>query len=321
MSEISKLNIKTIKLPSDIDKLITLSFGYSIGISDSEEYIYLFKIQNDDFIQIQKSIYYGWSPIAYIELRNKTLLTAGRNSIYFYKIKNDKLLITDIITNDNNGDSFAELLEVIELENGKIILQNILGDIYVVQKLKNYKECNPEIEYGYIINNNPEYECIHKIPYEKRWIMTPIIYAKENTVFFNNFKIDFSNEKYEKIKINEIKVTKNKFNFNYRFEFKDFILLQLEDLKYAIIDKKYYEIIVKISLKEIKQIIEIDENQYLCTFRGDENKKKIFLIDLTKFLPKIIDSKEYNYNFNREYGDELFIAKYNNQIFVLDNTI
>lgn len=96
-------------------------------------------------------------------------------------------------------------------------MQNILGDIYVVQKLKNYKECNSTIEEECIINDNPEYEFINKIPSENRWIMSPIAYAKENTVIFNNFKIDFSNEKYEKIKINENKVTKNKFNFNYRF--------------------------------------------------------------------------------------------------------
>ena len=54
----------------------------------------------------------------------------------------------------------------------------------------------------------------------------------------------------------------------------DFIILQLENSHYAIIDKKYYEIIVKISLQEIKEIIQINKNQYLCTFKEDKNKKK-----------------------------------------------
>ena len=187
MSEISKLNIKSIKLPLDIGYLITLSYGYSIGISfyekGREEYIYLFKFQNDNFTQIQKSRYYGWTPLTYIELRNKTLLTAGRNSVYFYEIINDKLFRTTILTRDNNDDFLAEVLQVIEVENGKIILENILGDIYIVQKVKNYKECDSIIEEDYI-KYNPEYEFIHKIPSEKRWKMTPIAYAKENTVFF-----------------------------------------------------------------------------------------------------------------------------------------
>ena len=41
--------------------------------------------------------------------------------------------------------------------------------------------------------------------------MTPIAYAQKNTVFFNDFKIDFSNEKYEKINITENQVNKNTF--------------------------------------------------------------------------------------------------------------
>ena len=46
MSEISKLNIKSIKLPPDIGYLMTLSYGYSIGISFYEtgkyRYIYIY---------------------------------------------------------------------------------------------------------------------------------------------------------------------------------------------------------------------------------------------------------------------------------------
>ena len=45
MSEISKLNIRSIKLPSDIGYLMALSYGYSIGISfyeDGKDKIYLF---------------------------------------------------------------------------------------------------------------------------------------------------------------------------------------------------------------------------------------------------------------------------------------
>ena len=327
MSEISKLNIKSFKLPSDIGYLMTLSYGYSIGISFYEHekyrYIYLFKIEKDNFIQTQKLEYYGYSPLSYIELKNKTLLTVGRNSLYFYKIINDKIWRTTCLNCDKNNDSLAEVLQVIEIENGKIILENILGDIYVVEKIKNYKEINlsdlPIID-EYISNDNPEYEFTYKIPCEQRFKMTPIAYAQKNTVFFNNFKIDFSNEKYEKIKIQENQVNKNKFIINYRFEFDNFILLLLEKSQYAIIDKKYYEIIIRIELDIINEIIYVGNNKYLFTYK-DKDKNKIFLLDLTEYNSKIIDSKEFNYNFKRESKDKVFITKYQDQIFVLDNTL
>ena len=328
MSEISKLNIKSIKLPSDIGYLMTLSYGYSIGISFYEtgkyRYIYLFKIEKDNFIQIQKYKYYGYVPLSYIELKNKTLLTVGRNSLYFYKIINDKLWRTTCLNRDKNNDYLAEVLQVIEIENGKIILENILGDIYVVEKIKNYKEINISdlsILDGYISNDNPEYEFTYKIPYEQRWKMTPIAYAQKNTVFFNDFKIDFSNEKYEKVKINENQVNKNRFIIRYRFKFNNFILLLLENSVYAIIDKKYYEIITKIELDIINEIIYVGNNKYLFTYK-DKDKNKIFLLDLTDFDFKIIDSKAFNYNFKRDYyQDKVFITKYQDQIFVFDNTL
>ena len=328
MSEISKLNIKSIKLPSDIGYLMTLSYGYSIGISfyetGKDRYIYLFKIEKDNFIQIQKLEYYGYNPLSYIELKNKTLLTVGRNSLYFYKIINDKLWRTTCLNRDKNNDPLAEVLQVIEIENGKIILENILGDIYVVEKIKNYKEINISdlsILDGYISNDNPEYEFTYKIPCEQRWKMTPIAYAQKNTVFFNDFKIDFSNEKYEKVKINENQVNKNKFITRYRFEFNNFILLLLEKSVYAIIDKKYYEIITKIELDIINEIIYVGNNKYLFTYEK-KDKNKIFLLDLTDFDFKIIDSKAFNYNFKRDYyQDKVFITKYQDQIFILDNTL
>ena len=260
---------------------------------------------------------------SYIELKNKTLLTIGRNLLCFYKIINDKLLRTTCLIRDKNNDPLAEVLQVIEIENGKIILENILGDIYVVEKIKNYKEINLSnisIEYGYINNDNPEYEFTHKIPNEQRRKMTPIAYAQKNTVFFNDFKIDFSNEKYEKIKITENQVNKNKFIIRYRFEFDNFILLLLEKSQYAIIDKKYYEIINRIELDIINEIIYVGNNKYLFTYKT-KDKNKIFLLDLTDFDFKIIDSKEFNFNFKREYYDEVFITKYQDQIFILDNTL
>ena len=243
-----------------------------------------------------------------------------------WKIENDNLYRTTYLSRDHNNDSLAEIIEGIEIENGKIILQNILGDIYILDKNEKYKE--KEIKKfcdNYYIDYEDEYKFIYKIPYEKRWKRTSIINSKGNIVIFDGFKIDFSNEKYEKIKNNEMNVTKNIFGEKYRFEFKNFILLKIESKQegsiYALVDKISNQIIYKIELKsDIIEIIHIDRNNYLCTF--SENKNKIFLINLSINNFIILDSKEYNYNFTSDWDEhKLFIRKYKNQIFLLDNTI
>jgi hypothetical protein len=84
MSEMSKLNIKTFKLPFNIIHLFALSCGYSFGFyskyidatDEIENFLNLYKIQNDNFFELKKYNYSGWNPIIYFELKNKTLLTA-----------------------------------------------------------------------------------------------------------------------------------------------------------------------------------------------------------------------------------------------------
>lgn len=63
MSEMSKLNIKTFKLPSNIIHLFTLSCGYSfgfyskyIGDGKTEDFIYLYKIQIIIFLNLKNII-------------------------------------------------------------------------------------------------------------------------------------------------------------------------------------------------------------------------------------------------------------------------
>ena len=63
MSKMSKLNIKTFKLPSNIIHLFTLSCGYSfgfyskyIGDGKSEDFIYLYKIQIIIFFNLKNII-------------------------------------------------------------------------------------------------------------------------------------------------------------------------------------------------------------------------------------------------------------------------
>ena len=63
MSEMSKLNIKTFKLPINIIHLFTLSCGYSfgfyskyIGDGKTEDFIYLYKIQIIIFFNLKNII-------------------------------------------------------------------------------------------------------------------------------------------------------------------------------------------------------------------------------------------------------------------------
>ena len=70
----------------------------------------------------------------------------------------------------------------------------------------------------------------------------------------------------------------------------------------------------------INEIIYVGNNKYLFTYKT-KDKNKIFLLDLTDFDFKIIDSKEFNFNFKREYHDEVFITKYQDQIFILENVL
>ena len=63
MSKMSKLNIKTFKLPFNIIHLFTLSCGYSfgfyskyIGDGKTEDFIYLYKIQIIIFLNLKNII-------------------------------------------------------------------------------------------------------------------------------------------------------------------------------------------------------------------------------------------------------------------------
>ena len=63
MSKMSKLNIKTFKLPFSIIHLFTLSCGYSfgfyskyIGDGKTEDFIYLYKIQIIIFLNLKNII-------------------------------------------------------------------------------------------------------------------------------------------------------------------------------------------------------------------------------------------------------------------------
>ena len=63
MSKMSKLNIKTFKLPFNIIHLFTLSCGYSfgfyskyIGEGKTEDFIYLYKIQIIIFLNLKNII-------------------------------------------------------------------------------------------------------------------------------------------------------------------------------------------------------------------------------------------------------------------------
>ena len=68
-------------------------------------------------------------------MQNNALLTAERNSVQFFKIKNDKLYRTSYLSRDHNEGYLAEIIQAIQTENGKIILQNILLIFMLYKKM------------------------------------------------------------------------------------------------------------------------------------------------------------------------------------------
>ena len=323
MSE-CKLNVKTVELPQNIIySFYDLSYGYFIAFTKYDDYIdrylYLFKIQNNNFTQIKKYKFFRWfSPIIFLELKNKTILFAGRNFVSFWKIQNDDIYNSCYITRDHEKETTAEIIDAIELENENIVIQNIFGDIYLLVKNKNTSNKKLRSDYNSdfdieLNHDSREYEYYKKMPSEKRYSRNPIIYSKKNTVFFRTFKVDFSLDKLEKINTNIIEISDKFFNRNNRFEFKEFFAL-VNGCEISILDKKYYEIIVKIELNNsLENLIHIDKNLYICNFYNKQGKNyndKIFLVDFNNYDFKIINSKEYNYR---------FLAKYENQIFLFNS--
>jgi len=245
-------------------------------------------------------------PPVFTELKNKTLLIAVENYVLFLKIKNDKIYNSCCLDRFLETEMQGVIIDAMEIENQNIILENLHGDIFVAVKNKNISEEELNKEYDeedklFLNFDYGEYELKYKINHNDKNIgrdIHPFIYSKNNTIFCDNFKIDFSSDKFEKIKTNKINImngwTKKLSDLlNNKFEFKDFVLGLNEEKELVAISKKYEEVISIIKLEnQIGELIHIENNIYLCSF---ENDKKIYLVDLSDF--RIIDSKEYNFKY------------------------
>ena len=321
-----KLNIKTVKLSLENDcHLFALSYGYIIAISKSigNRSLYLYKMKNDNYILIKqyKLIYafYIMPPIIK-ELKNKTILIAVKDYVLFLKIKNDEIYSSCCLDRFMDNEFLGYIVDVIEIENENIIIENITGNIYVA--IKNKIILNEELnqindEDGKLFLNFDSKEYVYKYKIPNNCIgrdIHPIIYSKKNIVFFDKYKIDFTSDKFEKIKTNEINiinvwVQKLGNTLNNKFEFKDFVF-GLNEKKLIIINKEYEEIIAIIELaKDIRELIHIENNIYL--FSLDEKVNKIYLVDFSNLDYKIIESKQYNFKYIVKNENE-------NKIFLID---
>ena len=70
------------------------------------------------------------------ELKNKTILIAAKDYVLFLKIKNDEIYSSCCLGRFMDNEDLDFIVDVIEIENGNIIIENLRGNIYVAIKNK-----------------------------------------------------------------------------------------------------------------------------------------------------------------------------------------
>ena len=331
-NNIAKLNIKEFQLGNHVYLVFITSNGYIICIESfcSKDYtkinyfIILYKIIDNNIIFIERVELFGWNPILIYELKNKSLLFTGRNHFSIYKIKDDKIFMSSY-----HGFSKGEIYQVKELENKRIILVNYCGEIFVAKELGkrliNYKQ-----------DENPiyvKYEIQETILNEEKEIH-PILFTKGNIAFFNDFKIDFSSDKYQKTNINKIYEykfgRKAYFGIFYESDKLVFALNSIKEKAYfnnkvnfpydktigyelLIINKEYLEVVQKIELESVlTNLMLVEGNIFLYIM-----KDKIVMADFSDSIFKVIDSN----NIESKKFNLFYIGKYSNQIYYFFNKL
>lgn len=202
-------NTKEIKIPSGNRKLISLSDGYFIVKLNYD--LKLYKLISGNLKEIDEMRVECLSTIVIKELKNKTIVLAGRGHTFFYKIKNDKIIRTIGNNFDNNQEYFAEIVNIKELENEQLIALDILGNIFIMEKIEDFTQVKLYEDSGDYKNQSMvgkiEYFCAFIIFYVKRYIRNILLYSKGNIVFFKEgkkkenlliFSIEYNGKTYEK---------------------------------------------------------------------------------------------------------------------------
>ena len=87
----------------------------------------LCEIKDSIFLGICSSPKFLYTVLGILELKDKNIMVSGRNFIKIFKINNNKFeLIQDFYFD------FAELLDIYQLENEKILVNFILRTLYLI---------------------------------------------------------------------------------------------------------------------------------------------------------------------------------------------
>ena len=135
-----KLNIIRTK---SLDKIIKLSNG--LFIARESECLKLFEIKNSKINHICWSQKLSWPPLSVLELKDKNIISSGRNFISIFELKNNKFNLLELKSYPDI-EQFTELLKVIQLKNEKIIISSIIGKLILMQKENQKYEIKKIIE-------------------------------------------------------------------------------------------------------------------------------------------------------------------------------
>ena len=268
-------------------RFLKLSNNLLVSIGGKSLKLFYVKKKNDKIklklLDVSETLL--WSPLSIFELNNKDIITTGRNQIVIYKILVKKFKLVEEI----HDFGLAELFQVVQCQNEKIIISSITDLLVILEKkndkyqLTKYNVCRAH-DMEYISKNN-----IFLIEYFPEKTNLSILDFSEEKISKKNLKFGY--------KITQFRFAKNIFYFNEKF-------LIFQSTKYLFyLNLKMEEIIFVVELDSVIYDFKyLKDDKYLCVF---ENKKvglisikNEFVIEDTKIFEdvnpfQIIDIEDF----------------------------
>ena len=259
------------------EKCIKLSNG--LFIANENECLKLFEIKNSKIKHICWSEELPWAPISFLELKDGNIITSGRKFICIFEIKNNKF---NLIESIDEVKDFAELFNIIQLENEKILIASRIGKLIILEKRNKIYKITKIIDVNRF--NFIEYISDNKILLFE--------YNLDNQDKTKITVLNFLNDKIEKKGV----ICGDKFRpilfyGIHSFKLNNEILFIIGEKLLLIYNIKYEEIISKVEIDDlIIDIINYENNKYLCLFKNNKisliSFKDQFSIEGTKIFEK-----------------------------------
>lgn len=242
------------------NKYLKLSNGYFL-IRDNR-CLQLCELKNLKFKTISSSPKFIWTALGILELNDKNIMVSGRNFLKILKIENNKFQIIK----EFDVYDYGELLDIYQLENGKIIVNSIIGILILIEKRGNQYEITKKIK---IERRNHSIECIGDnkiILIERFYDYSDIRKTKLITSIISI--LDFSEENIDRKIINsKYKIEGCTFWIKSIFNLNNGILLFISGTKIFIFNLNFKEIISIYEMKSLLiDIISYKDDDYLCIF-------------------------------------------------------